>query len=125
MSKIELSIAKLKAFNNATKQASRDKCLNDGIGNNGGWKRDTSVDDEYAFDEISPYGLKALAKVCREGFKHGRGNWREHPQPEGVVLNHALAHLNKYMQNDRSEDHLAKVAWGMFALIHYRESKAK
>ena len=87
------------------------------------WKRDTSTDDMYAYDEISPYGLEALAKVCREGFKHGKGNWRDHPQPEGVVINHAISHLVKYMQGDREEDHLAKVAWGMFTLIHYRDSK--
>jgi len=85
------------------------------------WKRDTSTDDEYAYDEISPFGLSALARVCREGFKHGKGNWRDHPQPEGVVLNHVINHLAMYMKGDRSEDHLAKVAWGMFALIHYRD----
>ncbi len=97
----------------------RNKILNDGIG---GWKRDPSTDDKYDYDEISPHGLDALAQVCREGHKHGKGNWREHPQPEHIVINHMMAHLNEYRKGDRSEDHLAKVAWGCFALIHYREA---
>lgn len=77
--------------------------------------------DHLAFDLISPYGLEALAKVYREGGdRHGDRNW-EKGQPEGVVLNHALAHIIKYMKGDRTEDHLAKCAWAMFALIHYRD----
>lgn len=31
-------------------------------------------------------------------------------------LNHALWHLKKYMEGDRSENHLAKVAWGCLAV---------
>ena len=85
-----------------------------------GATRDSDV-DHLAFELISPYGLEALAKIYRQGGdRHGVRNW-EKGLPEGVVLNHALAHLNKYMKGDRSEDHLAKVAWGMFALIHYRD----
>jgi len=105
-------------------QERRDQVLNHGIGGkSAGWKRDKDV-DHLAFDLISPYGMEALAKVYKEGAdKFGATNWIENPQPVGVVLNHALAHMNKFMMGDRSEDHLAKVAWGMFALIHYRDSK--
>lgn len=78
--------------------------------------------DHLRFDLISAYGLEALAKIYAEGAKeHGDRNW-EKGQPEEVILNHTLAHLNKYMKGDQSEDHLAKAAWGLFALMHFRDA---
>jgi len=83
--------------------------------------------EEYRYDLISPYALKALAKIYAEGARvHGDRNW-EKGQPHGVVLNHLKAHLNQYEANRCAvgpcapEDHLAKVMWGIAALIHYRD----
>ena len=78
------------------------------------------------YDLITPYGMRALARIYCEGGKiHGDRNW-ENGQPESAVLTHAFDHLMKYMQGERGvarEDHLAKMAWAMFALIHYRDSE--
>lgn len=78
--------------------------------------------DDHRFDLVSPFGLFRLAKIYAEGAKkYGDRNW-ELGQPTGDVLNHAERHLQLWKQGDRSEDHLAKVAWGMFAIMHYEET---
>lgn len=84
--------------------------------------RSADADGE-RFDLISPFGLVRLAKVYAEGAKkYGDRNW-ELGQPIGEILNHVERHLNLWKQGDRSEDHLAKVAWGMFAIMHYEKTK--
>lgn len=87
-----------------------------------GAKRSADADG-HSFDIISPIGLERLAKVYNEGArKYGARNW-EKGQPVGAVLNHALRHLNMWQQGDQSEDHLAKVAWGLFAIMHFEKTK--
>ena len=78
--------------------------------------------DGHRFDLVSPFGLFRLAKVYAEGAeKYGDRNW-ELGQPFSDVLNHAERHLYMWKKGARSEDHLAKVAWGMFAIMHYEET---
>ena len=82
----------------------------------------TTDADDHRFDLVSPFGLFRLAKIYAEGAKkYGDRNW-ELGQPIGDVLNHAERHLQMWKKGDRSEDHLAKVAWGMFAIMHYEEN---
>ena len=77
---------------------------------------------DHRFDLVSPFGLFRLAKIYAEGAKkYGDRNW-ELGQPFGDVLNHAERHRCLWKKGDRSEDHLAKVAWGMFAIMHYEEN---
>jgi hypothetical protein len=33
-----------------------------------------------------------------------------------------MAHFEKYRCGDRTEDHLAALAWGAFVLMHYEET---
>jgi hypothetical protein len=73
------------------------------------------------YDLISPVGLRRLARRYAVGAeKHGERNW-ERGQKAGVVINHMLKHLNDFSAGDRSDDHLAAVAWGAFALMHFQE----
>lgn len=73
------------------------------------------------FDLISPYGLRALAETYGEGsIKYGDNNWLK-GMSEKIILQHLLAHINQYRLGDRSEDHLGHAAWGVFALMHFRE----
>ena len=82
----------------------------------------TTDADDHRFDLVSPFGLFRLAKIYAEGAKkYGDRNW-ELGQPFSEVLNHAERHLYMWKKGDRSEDHLAKVAWGMFAIMHYEET---
>lgn len=86
-----------------------------------GGKRDETGFNFNLFS-ISPIGLKRLGNVHYEGdTRYGLGNWRK-GLPFSNVLNHALNHLFLYMQGDKSQDNLAKVAWGAFALMHLEQT---
>jgi hypothetical protein len=77
--------------------------------------------DGVAYHLISPVGLRRLAETCREGaVKYGDYNW-ERGQPVGEIMNHAIRHCYLYLDGDRSEDHLAHAAWGLFAAMHMEE----
>ena len=71
------------------------------------------------FDLITPYGLMRLARWYELGAKkYTDRNW-EKGMPWSRYVDSAFRHLVKYMMGDRSEDHLAAVAWNVFALMHY------
>ncbi len=73
------------------------------------------------YDLISPTGLRRLAETYGEGAqKYGDRNW-ERGMDAGGLLNHALAHIVSYLSGDRSEDHMAHAAWGLFAVMHFEE----
>ncbi len=73
------------------------------------------------YDLITPIGLRRLAERYALGAKnHGDRNW-EAGFPKGVVMNHLLRHIELYRAGDRSDDHLAAAAWGLFALMHFSE----
>lgn len=81
-----------------------------------------SADAEGArYDLIPPLALRRLAERYAMGAKtHGDRNW-EAGFPEGVVMNHLLTHIELYRAGDRSDDHLAAAAWGLFAEMHFEE----
>ncbi len=73
------------------------------------------------YDLVTPIGLRRLAERYALGSKnHGDRNW-EAGFPEGVVMNHLLRHIELYRAGDRSDDHLAAAAWGLFAEMHFEE----
>ena len=79
------------------------------------------------FDLICPFAMKRLAVVYSEGAEtHGSANW-ERGVPLDATLNHLERHLQLWKMEKKSgnkidgDDHLAKVAWGAFALMHYEE----
>ena len=79
--------------------------------------------DDVAYDLVSPWAFERLAKIYAEGAKvHGPRNW-EKGQPISVVANHLLRHWILWQQEDRTEDHLAKVAWGLFAMMHFEKTR--
>lgn len=74
--------------------------------------------EETRYDLISPIGLERLAQTYAEGArKFGAFNW-ENGMPVTDLLNHAIAHIFKYLRGDRSEDHLAHAAWNLLGAIH-------
>jgi hypothetical protein len=78
--------------------------------------------DAVRFDLISPVGLRRLAAVYAEGAKeYGVDNWRK-GMPFSDLTNHGLNHMNKEMAGDRSEDHLAKLAWMAFTMMDLQEN---
>lgn len=73
------------------------------------------------YDLISPVGLRRLAETYAEGAKkYGDCNW-ELGFPVSDILNHAIRHLYIFLSGDRSEDHLAHAAWGLFSAMHFEE----
>lgn len=77
--------------------------------------------EETRYDLISPIGLERLAQTYAEGAKKfGAFNW-ENGMPITDLLNHAIAHIFKYLRGDRSEDHLAHASWNLLGAIHSSE----
>ena len=81
--------------------------------------------EEERFDLISPFAMQRLARVYAEGAKtHGSANW-ERGVPLDATLNHMERHLQMWKAEKKSgkkigdDDHMAKVAWGAFAIMHY------
>lgn len=85
-----------------------------------GAKRSGDAESE-RYDLISPIGLRRLAETYAEGAaKYGDRNW-ENGFPASVILNHALRHMNLWLDGNRQDDHLAHAAWNLFALMHFEE----
>lgn len=77
--------------------------------------------EQTRYDLISPIGLRRLAETYAEGAaKFGPFNW-ENGMPVTDLLNHAIAHVYKFLGGDRSEDHLAHAAWNLLGAIHSME----
>ena len=66
-------------------------------------------------DQIPFEGLEEIGLIFAEGEeKYGRDNWKRDPSNRDYNDErgrHALRHLYLYLNGDRSENHLAKVAW--------------
>ena len=67
-------------------------------------------------DQIPFEGIEAIGSIFAEGeLKYGRDNWKIlGDDPSGYEQErsrHALRHLFLWVGGDRSENHLAKVAW--------------
>lgn len=77
--------------------------------------------EQTRYDLISPIGLERLAQTYAEGAeKFGPFNW-ENGMPVTDLLNHAIAHVYKFLRGDRSEDHLSHAAWNLLGAIHSME----
>ena len=73
------------------------------------------------YDLIPEGPLKRLAATYGEGaLKYSDNNWKK-GIPEGNLFNHLMAHLLEYRAGDRSEDHLAHAAWGIFSLMYFED----
>lgn len=66
-------------------------------------------------EQIPLSGLIAIGSIFEEGrLKYGKDNWKNGVNDKGYQtsrLVHAITHLMLYANGDRSENHLAKVAW--------------
>lgn len=84
--------------------------------------RDTR-DGKGRFDLIPVGPLKRLARHYENGAKkYGEHNW-EKGQPSSRYWDSAMRHLVSYMEGDRSEDHLAAVAWNAFGMAWNEENR--
>jgi len=82
--------------------------------------RSNEVED-LRYDLITPIGLREVARAYAEGSgKYGDFNW-EKGMPVHDLLNHAIAHIYRFLEGDRSEPHLGHAAWNVLAAIHSYE----
>lgn len=78
-------------------------------------------DGKGRFDLISPFALFRLARWYELGAKkYGYRNW-EKGIPFSHCVDSAFRHLTKFLAGMDDEDHLAAVAWNVFAIMHYQE----
>lgn len=68
-----------------------------------------------ALNQIPYEGLEAVGRIFSEGAKkYSRDNWKKGVGDKGYQeerCSHAIRHLMLWANGDRSENHLAKVAW--------------
>lgn len=79
--------------------------------------------DSVRYDLISPIALRRLAETYAEGAKkYGPNNWLK-GIPVSDLLNHALRHINLWMSDDCTEDHLAHAVWNLCSIMHFEETR--
>lgn len=77
------------------------------------------------FDLIPIKPLKRLAKKYADGAElYGEFNWVK-GQDFSRVYASMFRHLLQWREGQTDEDHLAALAWGAFALMHYEETNRK
>ena len=60
------------------------------------------------------YSILRIGAIFIEGLRYGKDNWKKgvnDKEYQEERLEHAMLHLIKWKEGDRTEDHLAKVAW--------------
>jgi hypothetical protein len=60
------------------------------------------------------YSILRIGGIFIEGLRYGKDNWKKgvnDKEYQEERLEHAILHLIKWKEGDRTEDHLAKVAW--------------
>ena len=74
------------------------------------------------YDLIKWEFIREMAKVMDEGAKsHGEDNWTT-GMPRATVINHMFEHWHQWLEGDRNEPHLAKMAFGLMALWYYEKN---
>lgn len=78
--------------------------------------------DEYRlrYDLIPKFFIDELASIFEEGLRYGQDNWKKGGEEfVADLINHVEDHYLRYNDGDRSEKHLAKVAWNALARAWY------
>lgn len=87
-----------------------------------GSRRDTQ-EGKPRFDLIPTGPLTRLAHLYGRGAeKYDDWNWAK-GQPLSRVYASMFRHMIAWREGDRSEDHLAAVAWNAFALMHFEDTR--
>lgn len=74
------------------------------------------------YDLISTVGLRRLAQLYERGaVKYEDRNW-EKGQPISRYMDSLIRHAFNYLEGEKTEDHLAAVAWNAFAAMHMEET---
>jgi hypothetical protein len=79
----------------------------------------------YRFDLLVFAFLAEMAAVMAEGvLSHGEENWKGGFDNEGRdIVNHIWNHWRQYLDGDRTERHLAKMAIGLMFLWYFERER--
>lgn len=106
------------------KTYSCDNCAGSGYKQEGRITNETGAireELELAYHLIPSTALRRLAKLYAEGaVKYAPRNW-EKGLPYSKTIDHLQEHIEKWKEGDTTEDHLARTAWGIFALMFYEK----
>lgn len=81
----------------------------------------TNKVEKVAYWLLPRAGIKIIAQRFFEGIAiHGEDNWKK-GQPRKVILNHMMDHLLKYIDGDRTDNHLGAIGWGVCAIAWFDE----
>jgi len=83
--------------------------------------RTTTLPEKAATDRVGTglllvpfYSILRIGGIFIEGLRYGKDNWKKgvnDKEYQEERLEHAMLHLIKWKEGDRTENHLAKVAW--------------
>lgn len=83
--------------------------------------RDTQ-DGKPRYNLIPPQPLKRLAELYARGaIKYDEHNWTK-GQTSSRTMDSLMRHVESYRLGDRTEDHLAAIAWNAFNLMFFENS---
>ena len=89
-----------------------------------GMQRDTQ-EGKPRYDLIPSGPLHRLADLYARGaLKYDDNNWMK-GQPYSRTYASLFRHMMQWREGDRSEDHLAAVAWNAFSLMWYEENRTE
>ncbi len=75
------------------------------------------------YSQLSHVALRLMAETQHEGNeRYGRGNWQK-GLPVSQLLSHGLEHILKFMNGDRSENHLGHALWNLEKAAHFMETR--
>jgi hypothetical protein len=79
--------------------------------------------DKPRYDLIPPFPLQRLAELYARGAeKYDDHNWAKGMNTSRILAS-LMRHLEQYRQGDKTEDHLAAVAWNAFAIMHFEDTQ--
>lgn len=86
----------------------------------GGASRSNDAED-CRFDLMPPRAhVRHAQRWARGAQTHGANNWRK-GMPVAVIVNHMEKHLQLWKNGDRTDDHMAAIAWATYALMECEE----
>ena len=87
-----------------------------------GSRRDTQ-DGKPRYSLIPPKGLYRLAMLYVRGAeKYDDHNWVK-GQPTSRILDSLMRHVEAYRLGEKTEDHLAAIAWNAMALMQFENTE--
>ena len=75
--------------------------------------------DHARYDLIPMAAMEAMAKtLCVGARRYGEFNWQK-GIPASDLMNHCLQHIYKWLDGDRSEDHIGHAMCNLAFLAHF------